>query len=488
MAQQTWRSNLRRCLEEGNRPPVRIPSDGWYALCFGMPNGTPPPPHNQYALSMSLPDRSSVRLNLPLMHEGGVLEHHPSSRGSCPVSNTPLSNLNVGKLVFFTEGCLLSVSNDKKVSDEPRRGDDENSSSDGSPMWCVVQHRSSHPAGTNVGRLATFAKSLLCRYCDRTFPTLRGIQSHIHEIHEKQHSSLKRNHSGISADGSAATEVSMHSQAIYNDALRVVYQDAHMAIIIKPQGMPVMGCKPSLMRSDLLMAMVCTGSEKDQIRLSSDGTDSALGKPRPVHRLDSATGGLLVLAKTHAAESKLRVAFQERACHKRYRAVVVGKLLQTCQQLDNVSITVENDHGVIDSPISGKESKTLFQVVRHIPSVNHGGCLTVVDLWPITGRKHQLRKHMKLVGHHILGDVRHCGKSKAVLATETVHANNVCEQVESRLYLWAVEITLPHPVSGTDLTCRMDDPEWIEIIELQETALRTELEDRDRSGDIKPVA
>jgi 23S rRNA-/tRNA-specific pseudouridylate synthase len=237
------------------------------------------------------------------------------------------------------------------------------------------------------------------------------------------------------------------------------------------------------------MAMVCTESEKEQIRLASDGTDSALGKPRPVHRLDSATGGLLVVAKTHAAEAKLRVAFQERACHKRYRAVVVGKLLQTCQkQSDNFSNFTENDHGVIDSPISGKESKTLFQVVRHIPSVRHGGCLTVVDLWPVTGRKHQLRKHMKLIGHHILGDVRHCGKSKAIQETETVHvASNVCEplvsiEVSSRLCLWAVEITLPHPVSGSDLTCRMDDPEWIETIELHERALWKELQERDRSS------
>jgi 23S rRNA-/tRNA-specific pseudouridylate synthase len=336
------------------------------------------------------------------------------------------------------------------------------------------------------------------------------------------------------------------TMSVYEQPLEVLYQDAYMVIVNKPQGMTVMGGRPSLIRCDLLMSFVCTVHEREQLALSLLSTttkeDRVLGKPRPVHRLDNATGGLLVIAKTYNAETNLRNAFMNRQCHKRYRAVLIGKLdlsvsvqhpsitllhrsTTTCSKdnddnsqsepnTDNESN--ENNYGaqhvpqehrpdaVIVADVDGKVSQTLIRIVRYVHAPHDGTdtsyqcatmkqtICTVVDLWPITGRRHQLRKHMKLIGYSIYGDTRYV--APAILAARrqyqqqqqdslerplsstdtdivcTAEEDDGVQQPSIRvvpqdekkvpvplLCLWAVEITLPHPSTGMEMTCSIQN-------------------------------
>ena len=68
-----------------------------------------------------------------------------------------------------------------------------------------------------------------------------------------------------------------------------------------------------------------------------------------------------------------------------------------------VSGRLESSTGVIDAPIKGKKSVTRYAVVQYTDSLRYG-TITTVDLFPITGRQHQLRKHLMSVGHPILGN------------------------------------------------------------------------------------
>lgn len=122
-------------------------------------------------------------------------------------------------------------------------------------------------------------------------------------------------------------------------------------------------------------------------------TAGVLKRPQEVHRLDADTGGLLICAKSRNALCTLSHAFATRAVKKRYRALVRGKL---------------DGCGRISFPISGKPSCTEYLAVQHTPS-ELCGMVTTVDMWPHTGRTHQLRKHLALIGHPILGDVRYWG-------------------------------------------------------------------------------
>jgi len=87
--------------------------------------------------------------------------------------------------------------------------------------------------------------------------------------------------------------------------------------------------------------------------------------------------------------------------------------------------------GIIDTKISEKDAITLYSSVLYTPSAQYGW-ITTVDLWPITGRKHQLRRHLQSIGHFIVGDRRHS------------HSLDWPSEFTPML-LWALEVKFPHP-------------------------------------------
>lgn len=140
-----------------------------------------------------------------------------------------------------------------------------------------------------------------------------------------------------------------------------------------------------------------------------------------VHRLDRDTSGVVILAKNEATQSFLRKQFQDRKTHKTYFAIVEGE-----PKLDEAKIDLPIERSIkspttfIVSP-SGKPAVTFYKTLKS------DGERSLLELKPITGRTHQLRVHLKYLGHPILGDCVY-GDEKA-----------------PRLFLHAgaLEITLP---------------------------------------------
>lgn len=117
-----------------------------------------------------------------------------------------------------------------------------------------------------------------------------------------------------------------------------------------------------------------------------------------VHRLDRDTSGVVILAKNEATQSYLRKQFQDRKTHKTYYAIVEGR-----PKLDEAKIDLPIERSIkspttfIVSP-SGKPSVTFYKVLKSDDKYS------LLELKPITGRTHQLRVHLKYLGHPILGD------------------------------------------------------------------------------------
>ena len=140
-----------------------------------------------------------------------------------------------------------------------------------------------------------------------------------------------------------------------------------------------------------------------------------------VHRLDRDTSGVVILAKTPEVQTLLKKQFQDRKAHKTYYAVVEGQ-----PKLDEarVDLPLARD---LKRPTTfrvdpnGKESETFYKVLKT------DGKHSLLEVRPTTGRTHQIRVHMKYIGHPVLGD--------------TVYG----EEKADRLYLHAskLEITLP---------------------------------------------
>ena len=155
-----------------------------------------------------------------------------------------------------------------------------------------------------------------------------------------------------------------------------------------------------------------------------------------VHRLDMATSGLMLMARSVGIQRTLGALFERREIDKRYIAVV-DALPPPAQSPDGWSLIdlpimvdwPRRPLRIIDAEL-GKASQTLWRVLSHDSAAQ----TTRLELKPLTGRSHQLRVHLQALGHPILGDRLYAPAA-------------VCAMAE-RLLLHACTLTFAHPVSG----------------------------------------
>lgn len=157
--------------------------------------------------------------------------------------------------------------------------------------------------------------------------------------------------------------------------LDVLLEDNYLAIVYKPGGILVSGNSFTTIDNAL-----------SQNLKKSSKTDAV--RPRPVHRLDYPTSGLLLVGKTSSSIIDLNKMFENKEITKIYHAITIGKM---------------PPKGLIDSEINGKIALTNFEVLKTVFSERFG-CLNLVKLIPKNGRKHQLRKHLLINKSPILGD------------------------------------------------------------------------------------
>ncbi|NCG21855.1 MAG: RluA family pseudouridine synthase [Rhodobacterales bacterium] len=203
---------------------------------------------------------------------------------------------------------------------------------------------------------------------------------------------------------------------VFPMALEVVFEDAHMAVVNKPPGYRVNG---NLHRT-LEHALPHNLAPSDQ--------PDALRQFRPVHRLDRPTGGMVICAKTGRALMALGQQFENRQIQKKYRAICVGKL---------------DGSGEVHEPIEERLAHSSYAVVCSTRSLRTKW-VTTIDLWPRTGRTHQLRLHMAHLGYPILGDTLY-GTPGEIL-------------VGKGLFLWATTLMFTHPISGEALSLEVPEP------------------------------
>ena len=154
-----------------------------------------------------------------------------------------------------------------------------------------------------------------------------------------------------------------------------------------------------------------------------------------VHRLDFDTSGLLVIARGKDMHRRLSILFQDRHVDKRYVAIINGRLVPERGEV-NLPLIVDWPNRPLHKVDfeTGKPSLTRYRVLGYDPERH----CSRVELTPETGRTHQLRVHMKAIGHAILGD--------PLYAEETARAK------AGRLLLHAEYLAFRHPQSGEALS------------------------------------
>ena len=211
--------------------------------------------------------------------------------------------------------------------------------------------------------------------------------------------------------------------------LTILYQDADLAVVVKPCGMvvhPAAGNEDGTLVNALLHHLDSLGGIGGELR------------PGIVHRLDKDTSGLLLVAKNDAAQLALSEQLSGRKMEKHYRALVEGNLSQDEGRIEAAIARSKKDRKKMAVDPEGREAITEWTVLAR------GRGVTLVDVHILTGRTHQIRVHMKHIGHPVCGDPIY-GSPKGAKV--------------SRLMLHAYSLAFTHPRTGERMVFTAPLPE-----------------------------
>ena len=203
--------------------------------------------------------------------------------------------------------------------------------------------------------------------------------------------------------------------------LAITFEDDYLAIIEKPPGILVNGNKFKTI-DNALQQNLKKSSQIDAVR------------PRPIHRLDYPTSGLLLIGKTSSTIRALNKLFENKKIKKKYYAITIGKM---------------NLKGAIKTYINKKTAITNYKTIQSVKS-NRFEFLNLVELSPRTGRRHQLRIHLSSIGNPILGDQEYGIKSLILKG--------------KGLYLHASQLDFTHPITKDKLSITSNLPKKFKMI------------------------
>jgi 23S rRNA pseudouridine955/2504/2580 synthase len=201
----------------------------------------------------------------------------------------------------------------------------------------------------------------------------------------------------------------------------VLYEDHEVLALNKPSGLAVQGGTKTHRHVDRLLSAWGEGMER----------------PRLVHRLDRDTSGVLLLGKGPAAAARLAGAFAKRRAQKVYWAIVAGNPKPFAGLIDMPLVKKGVGDREMVVPAGPKEPGAEDATTDYSTVSRAAHRAAWMSLSPLTGRTHQLRAHMKAIGHPILGDPKYFDEASAALSGGL------------KLQLHARRLSLPHPDGGT---------------------------------------
>lgn len=237
--------------------------------------------------------------------------------------------------------------------------------------------------------------------------------------------------------------------------LNIVYEDKYLMVVNKPAGLVVHPGHGNY-RGTLVNALAWHMKDDPDY----DANDPHVGL---VHRIDKDTSGLLVIAKTPDTKTNLGLQFFNKTTKRRYRALVWGIVEQDEGTIvGNIGRNPRNrmQMTVLDDPTQGKYAVTHYRVLERL------GYVTLVECILETGRTHQIRVHMKHIGHVLFNDERYGGHEilKGTHFSKYKQFVNNCFNVCPRQALHAMTLGFVHPATGKEMYFTSELPDDMALL------------------------
>lgn len=233
--------------------------------------------------------------------------------------------------------------------------------------------------------------------------------------------------------------------------LNIVYEDAEVMLVNKPAGMVV---HPGAGNFHGTLINAVAWHLKDLPTF--DANDPAVGL---VHRIDKDTSGLLVIAKTPDAKTKLGLQFFNKTTHRSYHALVWGNFNEEEGRIEgNIARDPKDRLRMSVFPPNSAVGKT---AITHYRVLERFGYVTLIECILETGRTHQIRAHMKHIGHPLFGDERYGGmeilrgQRSSTYKAFIQNCLNLCH----RQALHAKTLGFVHPKTNREMNFTSDLPE-----------------------------
>jgi len=230
--------------------------------------------------------------------------------------------------------------------------------------------------------------------------------------------------------------------------LDIVYEDDQVLVVNKQAGMVVHPGHGNY-SGTLINALV---------HHFKDLPNNSSGRPGLVHRIDKDTSGLLVIAKTDVAMAHLAKQFFDKSTEREYVALVWGNVIEDEGTIEgHLGRNPKNRLQMVVFPDGdqGKDAITHYSVLQRL------GYVTLVSCRLETGRTHQIRAHMKYLGHTLFNDARYGGDKILKGTTFTKYKQFVenCFKILPRQALHAKTLGFVHPITGQTLRFNSEIPE-----------------------------
>lgn len=216
----------------------------------------------------------------------------------------------------------------------------------------------------------------------------------------------------------------------------IIYEDESIVVINKPAGYTVNKSETTIHETTIQDWV-----QKQYLSLYQPLKEHDFYKRQGiVHRLDKETSGILIIAKTLTAFEELQRQFKERIIQKTYLALAHGEIVPTEGEINVPVGRMEFNRKRFGVVAGGRESVTQYKTLakRYLAQKKSKEILSLVEVYPKTGRTHQIRVHLKHLNHPIFSDILYAGRKTA----------RDDRKLLPRIFLHAAKIIFVHPLTS----------------------------------------